>query len=503
MQNSKKFVISCLVLFSLAACAGQNQSESLSSSDASVSSQASTTLDFYCVNDFHGSVIERMNGNYYEAGIEKCFGRLKELKQRDPEHTVILSAGDMFQGSFESNFNYGNFVTEAMNAVPFDAMTLGNHEFDYGIEKLLTNRDLAQFPMLAGNIRKVEGTVDKGDWEEFGSSFVLERGGCKIGIVGMIGAAQTTSITSTYVSTLDFADPESFAISESASLKAQGCNVVILTLHADSKELGMWTESKNLKKYFDGVFTGHSHRRNNDTIGGVRAVQSYCNGEAISHIQLRVRGDSVTTSYSENINSNKSWQKSNEISAVCDKYFQNETFLEKQNGVAGTLSGSFNPTTVTDFSAQSIYHRFIGEHPTLAVVIENKQRASVNTGTVTYSDLYKALPFTNHIVIADVPGRDILSNAKVNETYTGDLLNYGTLEPNQIYRIAVIDYLFYHQNEKKVFDYYPSLNTGEAKVVADVPEYPVDIAYDYFVNACEGKVSASDYGGGDHFNHYR
>ena len=55
---------------------------------------------------------------------------------------------------------------------------------------------------------------------------------------------------------------------------------------------------------------------------------------------------------------------------------------------------------------------------------------------------------------------------------------------------------------QKAYDYFPSLNTGAAKVVVDVEEYPVDIAYDYFVNACQGKVNASDFGSGEHFNRF-
>ena len=490
------------MVFALVGCSQAQSSESSSSEPTSVSSLPSATFDFYCVNDFHGSVLERMNGNYYEGGIEKVFGRLKQFKDANPDRTVILSAGDMYQGSLESNYNYGNLVTEAMNAVPFDAMTLGNHEFDYGVPRLLANRDLAKFPMLAGNIRNVEGTVDKGDYEEFGSSTIIERGGYKIGIVGMIGGGQTTSITSSYVSSLNFDDPEQYALSESAALKQAGCNIVVLTIHADSKEVAMWTEAKNLKKHFDAVFTAHTHRRNNEYIGGAKAVQTYCNGEGISHIQLRVNGNMVTTGAASNISADKNWQKSPEITAICDKYFADEGFSAKANGIAGTLTGNFSNYTVTDFSVASIYHRFQPEYPTLAMAIENKQRASINAGAVGYSDLYKALPFTNHIVIADVPGSDVLSSAKNNETYTGDIETYGIIDTKQTYRIAIIDYLFYHQNEKKAYDYFPSLNTGAAKVVVDVEEYPVDIAYDYFVNACQGKVNASDFGSGEHFNRF-
>ena len=119
-------------------------------SESSVSEETSSSMEssseplnkdgvyhFYCVNDFHGAVVEQMNGSYYEVGISKYFGELRKLKEKDPDHTILLSAGDMFQGSLESNSNYGMLVTEAMNEAGFEAMTIGNHEFDYGPNRLL------------------------------------------------------------------------------------------------------------------------------------------------------------------------------------------------------------------------------------------------------------------------------------------------------------------------------------------------------------------------------
>ena len=79
-------------------------------------------------------------------------------KNKSPDTTVILSSGDMFQGSAISNMTQGGVVVEAMNEIGFDAMTIGNHEFDWGIDKIAAYNDgdekngEADFPFLSCNI---------------------------------------------------------------------------------------------------------------------------------------------------------------------------------------------------------------------------------------------------------------------------------------------------------------------------------------------------------------
>jgi 2',3'-cyclic-nucleotide 2'-phosphodiesterase (5'-nucleotidase family) len=133
-------------------------SSSGSGSTAVTSVSKDGVYQFYAVNDFHGSVLEN-SSYYYEGGLAKVGGKLKALKAADPEHTFIISSGDMWQGSLESNSNYGALVTEVMNNIGFDSMTIGNHEFDYGQSYIQTNRKAANFPFLAGNIRTYSNVV--------------------------------------------------------------------------------------------------------------------------------------------------------------------------------------------------------------------------------------------------------------------------------------------------------------------------------------------------------
>ena len=120
-------------------------------------SGGSTNLYIYAVNDFHGIVYKEGES----VGLSRLFGYLRTQKEKNPNNTVILSSGDMFQGSGLSSMSRGKIVLDAMNYVGFDAMAIGNHEFDWGLEEVtkyvdgsLENGE-ATFPILGANVLKV------------------------------------------------------------------------------------------------------------------------------------------------------------------------------------------------------------------------------------------------------------------------------------------------------------------------------------------------------------
>ena len=535
MKKTKKFLISSLILsFFLVSCAqaapfsspsvpvatsSQSNESSLSSSaEASVSLSGGSTsvsissesvpspanFEIYCVNDFHGAVNES-DGRYYEAGIKKYFGYLEQKKNEDPEHTIVISAGDMFQGSFESNFNFGQLVTEAMNAVPFDAMVLGNHEFDYGRDKLTAIQDTAEFPLLAGNIYRCVDAVPVEPIEDFAPYTIIERGGYKIGIVGMIGEGQTSSITSRHVSDVKFVDPENLALQASKTLKEEkGCDAVILTIHDDAENVASWASASKLNQYFDGLFCGHSHTQNKRSIGGLTALQAYCNGEAYSHLTISVSSTGVKQVKAAIESASPSFQESEKISGICDKYFQKEEYATKANATAGTLNSNLTAYTVSDLACVAIYEKAVADYPDLLLAMQNKQRASVSRGQVTYRDLYKALPFTNIVYVVEVPAEDIIREAAYNETYSGPNAP-ASLESGKTYKIAVIDYLLFHQNDRKEYDYFPSMGSGQGEVLRFYEEIPVDITFSYIKNTLQGTIDAGKYDGSRSrgFNLYR
>ncbi|HBF68780.1 MAG TPA: hypothetical protein DDW20_05695, partial [Firmicutes bacterium] len=133
-------------------------------------------FDFYEISDFHGAV--EYNKDDDHIGIEKLSTYFDEKRSNNPGGTILLSGGDMWQGTADSNVTKGNLVTYSMNVMNFDAMTLGNHEYDWTDSFIRNNKKKANFPFLAANIID-DGTGKNPDYVQ--ASVVLERGDYKIG----------------------------------------------------------------------------------------------------------------------------------------------------------------------------------------------------------------------------------------------------------------------------------------------------------------------------------
>ena len=104
-------------------------------------------FDFYAINDLHGKILESDS----QEGIAGLTTYLKNAYNTQ-DNVILLSSGDMWQGSSESNLTNGLIITDWMNELGFVSMTLGNHEFDWGDDAIYENMALAQFPLLAINI---------------------------------------------------------------------------------------------------------------------------------------------------------------------------------------------------------------------------------------------------------------------------------------------------------------------------------------------------------------
>jgi hypothetical protein len=136
-------------------------------------------VDFYVINDLHGKLADTDDN----VGADELSTYLKTVMNAD-DNAVLLSSGDMWQGSSESNLTYGLMMTDWMNYMDFESMTLGNHEYDWGEEYISVNNDSAEFPLLAINVFD-KSTGERAEYCD--ASVIVERNGLKIGIIGAMG----------------------------------------------------------------------------------------------------------------------------------------------------------------------------------------------------------------------------------------------------------------------------------------------------------------------------
>ena len=226
------------------------------------------TFDFYCINDLHGKIADADT----HPGVDELTTFLEKARAYN-ENTLVLSAGDMWQGSAESNMTRGQLTTEWMNNAGFAAMVLGNHEFDWGEDPIAVNRELAQFPYLAINIydRQTNSQV-----EYCQNSVVIDRDGVQIGIICAMGDCYN-SIAADRVRDVYFItgrELTELVMEEATKLRSEGVDFIVYLIHdgyGDSKSASATPiESSQIRDYYDTalsngyvdlVFEGHTHQR--------------------------------------------------------------------------------------------------------------------------------------------------------------------------------------------------------------------------------------------------
>ena len=137
------------------------------------------------MNDLHGHILSYIDKNVSvdsPVGGAAAFGGLiRQQRAQNPDGTLLLAAGDMFQGTPVSNIFHGEPVIRIMNQMRFDAMALGNHEFDWGLVALDRLRSMAEFPFLSANIRDTAGKNLPGVMPYV----ILKRKGLSIAVIGV------------------------------------------------------------------------------------------------------------------------------------------------------------------------------------------------------------------------------------------------------------------------------------------------------------------------------
>lgn len=424
-------------------------------------------LDIYSINDFHGAVLDTDG-----RGIARIGNYLIKKKEANPHNTIILAAGDMFQGSGVSNLTHGGVVVEAMNYIGFDAMTIGNHEFDWGLEPLLKfhskiNEGVrANFPFLGANIYE-KSTNKPVQWAE--PYTIIERGTLKIGLIGTLGVSQINSISATLVEPFVFKDPVPIIKNITYDLRVnQGVDFVIVSAHDHEEYFNQGLIDLDGPYAVDAVINAHTHRTyaredRRTNLPPLPIVQAGSNGSHIGHIRLNIdfENKTVTTVSAKNIAVKETLAKNHpEIEKIVARTVENtRSILEEEIGTSGAF---IYKTQAIQWGANTIYKYSNADFGVInsgafrtGFPIENGQK-------ITVADVYDWMPFDNYIKTSK------LTKAQISSLYLGsndlvfsDNFNYNELKDDQLYTFATVDYVF----DK---DYYPFLSGSEITFVGDL-----------------------------------
>lgn len=220
----------------------------------------SVVLTILHTNDTHSQVepvaAGARHGNL--GGYARRMGLIARERTDDSE-LLLLDAGDFCQGTPYFNFYNGRVEIDALNRMGYDAATLGNHEFDNGVDTLAEILALADFPIVCANYQ-VEGTPLEGIVKPY---VVLCRKGVKIGIFGL-GVQPEGLITPQNFAPLVWEEPLSVANDIADRLRdVEHCDVVICLSHLGTeKEDGAVCDAQLAanSRNIDVIIGGHTHK---------------------------------------------------------------------------------------------------------------------------------------------------------------------------------------------------------------------------------------------------
>ena len=432
-------------------------------------------VDFYVLNDLHGKFCDTDN----QAGVDELATYLKKMKAAD-ENAIFLASGDMWQGTAESNLTGGNILTEWMNALDFTAMTLGNHDFDWGEKAIRENLEVAEFPFLAINVYD----LSTGKLADYCTpSVMVECDGIQVGIIGAIGDCYS-SISSDKVENVEFIVGDELAElvkEESARLRAEGADLVVYSLHdghGSSSSGKKNISNTDLKSYYtpslsngsvDLVFEGHTHQSYTlvDSYG-VYHMQGAGENKGISHVEME-----VNTANGENRVSVAEYLRSSVYSSLEDDA-DTEALEEKYSDIIdmsysnlGTVSRYYDDDLLEYIVAELYLEAGIeawGDDYNILLgggFLKTRSPYNLSSGKTTYAMLLSLFPFDNDIVLCSVSGYKLKKQFVYTENsdYHNVYSEYGedvkeNISDYETYYIVVDTYTaLYAPNGLTIIDY--------------------------------------------------
>lgn len=190
------------------------------------------------------------------AGFLRRIAMLQQERKEDPD-LLLFDSGDFSQGSPYYTIFMGEVEVELMNRMGYDAITIGNHEFDYGLDNMAKLFKQAKFPVVCSNL-DFKGTPLEGIVKPY---VIIKRKGLKIGVFGLSPKLEGLVLTQNFGNT-KFLDPAETAKMMTDKLKNElKCDIVICLSHLgwDTRPCMEDADMVRVTKGLDLVLGGHTH----------------------------------------------------------------------------------------------------------------------------------------------------------------------------------------------------------------------------------------------------
>ena len=365
------------------------------------------------INDFHGALAPAGKN----AGAVKLVDALKTEKAKNPEGTIIVSAGDNYQGSAMSNLMYGEPVSAVFKEMGIELSAVGNHEFDWGINRINKWAEDGGFTFVCTNIYD-KRTDQPVDWAE--PFAIIEKEGVKVGFIGLATPETAYKTLKANVENYEFRDPVEIITEWVPKVKDAGADIIIALTHLGSfqdKEGNITGEAAALCAVdgVDAVISAHTHQRVCGLVNGKPFVQAYKYGRSFGKLTFIFDGNNKLVSaepFLDNLYERADTLKDDaNMLAIYGKY------EDELNPVLGKVLGK---TTVDLDHDRYAGPSLLGEWTCeimkdkagvqIAMTNGGGLRTDVPAGEITAGKLYEVMPFDNTLYTMKLSGADVKAN---------------------------------------------------------------------------------------------
>ncbi len=369
-------------------------------------------LRIVSTNDFHGALEARPDGNAGLRGGAAQFAtavRRVEAGCQGSCVSVLVDGGDEFQGTPASNLAFGRPIVALYNALGYAAAAIGNHDFDWGQDTLRARMRDASYGMLAANVTLADGRPVP--WIR--ADTIVERGGVRIGIIGLATVSTPQVTMARNVANLRFPAPAPIVNARAKALRARGADVVIVIAHAGAScnpqicDGEMADLARAAAGNIDAIVGGHLHNEFTAVIAGVPLIRARSSGRSVAYVDLPL---------------DRSARGSLDPKVV----FVGTDTLPADPAIARIVADAMSPVqalvarpiaelpaTLRRAGPQYPLGNLIADaqraaaHADVAVMNNGGIRANLDAGPVTYGSLFEVSPFSNLLVRITVTGDEL------------------------------------------------------------------------------------------------
>lgn len=391
---------------------------------------ADYSLTILHTNDFHAR-FEPISK--YDSGCStednakgECFGGSARLvtaiqqARANTNNSILVDGGDQFQGTLFYTYYKGKAAAEMMNKLEYDAMTVGNHEFDDGPEVLRGFIDAVEFPVLMSNANVSKEPLLA---DVLKKSAVIEKGGEKIGFIGL--TPEDTDELASPGKNISFSDPVIAVQAEVDKLMAAGVNKIIVLSHS-----GYVVDQRVAKDVtgIDVIVGGHSNTLLSNVsdraqgpyptmIGNTAIVQAYAYGKLLGELSvtfdddgnlLKATGEPMVLdgSVKEDI---ATVERVAELAQPLEE-IRSKVVAKTEAPIEGNRDVCRNrECEMGNLVADAMLARVVDQGVTIAIQNSGGLRASIDEGEITMGEVLTVLPFQNTLSTFQLSGKDIIA----------------------------------------------------------------------------------------------